>query len=150
MAKKVAGIHELDPFAALSAQVASLSHQVLTLTTQRIRQSAEYVAGSSMTVLMNEASQEQVQYINNQNYNYHGNPMPNYCHPGLRNRENFSYGNTKNVLQSPPEFDSQPSEKKMSLEDAMFSFVEETKARLKILIHGWITLRLIVAIWEPL
>ena len=26
MAKKVAGIHELDPFTALSAQVASLSH----------------------------------------------------------------------------------------------------------------------------
>ena len=36
MAKKVAGIHELGPFAALSAQVASLSHQVSRLTTQRI------------------------------------------------------------------------------------------------------------------
>ena len=33
MATKVAGIHELDPFATLSAQVASLSHQVSTLTT---------------------------------------------------------------------------------------------------------------------
>ena len=33
MAKKVTGIHELDPFAALLAQVASLSHQVSTLTT---------------------------------------------------------------------------------------------------------------------
>ncbi|XP_050253233.1 uncharacterized protein LOC126699443 [Quercus robur] len=95
MAKKVAGIHELDPFATLSAQVASLSHQVSTLTTQRIPQSAEYVAASSMTVPMNEASQEQ------------------------------------NVLQPPPGFDSQPSEKKMSLEDAMISFVEETKARFK-------------------
>ena len=84
-----------------------------------------------MTVSMNEASQEQVQYINNRSYNYHGNPMPNYYHPGLRNHENFSYGNTKNVLQPTPEFDSQPSEKKMSLEDAMISFVEETKARFK-------------------
>ncbi|XP_065628545.1 uncharacterized protein LOC111994101 [Quercus suber] len=131
MAKKVAGIHELEPFAALSAQVASLSHQVSALTTQRIPQSAEYVAASSMTVPMNEASQEQVQYINNRNYNYRGNPMPNYYHPGLRNHENFSYGNTKNVLQPPPGFDSQPSEKKMSLEDAMVSFVEKTKARFK-------------------
>ena len=131
MAKKVAGIHELDPFVALSAQVASLSHQVSTLTTQRIPQSAEHVAASSMTVPMNEASQEQVQYINNQNYNYRGNPMPNYYHPGLRNHGNFSYGNTKNVLQPTLEFDSQPSEKKMSLEDAMISFVEETKARFK-------------------
>ena len=52
MTKKVAGIHELDPFASLSDQVASLSHQVSTLTTQRIPQSAEYVAASSMTVLL--------------------------------------------------------------------------------------------------
>ena len=58
MAKKVARIHELDPFVALSTQVASLSHQVSTLTTQRIPQSAEYVATSSMIVPMNEASQE--------------------------------------------------------------------------------------------
>ena len=57
--------------------------------------------------------------------------MPNYYHPGLRNYENFSYGNTKNVVQPTPEFDSQPSKKKMSLEDAMISFVEETKARFK-------------------
>ena len=83
MAKKVTGIHELDPFATLLAQIASLSHQVSTLTTQRIPQSAEHVATSSMTVPMNEASQEQVQYINNQNYNYRGNPMPNYYHLGL-------------------------------------------------------------------
>ena len=54
--KKVVGIHELDPFTALLAQVASLSHQVSTLTTQRMPQSAEYVAASSMTVPMNEAS----------------------------------------------------------------------------------------------
>ena len=59
-AKKVARIHELDPFAALSAQVAFLCHQVSTFTTQRIPQSAEYVAASSMTIPMNEASQEQV------------------------------------------------------------------------------------------
>ena len=35
------------------------------------------------------------------------------------------------MLQSPSEFDSQPSEKKMSLEVAMISFIEETKARFK-------------------
>ena len=57
--------------------------------------------------------------------------MPNYYHPRLRNHENFSYGNTKNVLQPPSGFDSQPSKKKMPLEDAMVSFVEETKARFK-------------------
>ncbi|XP_068662928.1 uncharacterized protein [Aristolochia californica] len=82
MAKKVVGIYELEPIAVLSAQVASLSHQISVLTTQRIPQSAEYVTATSMT----------------------------------------------NVLQPPPRFGSQPSEKKMSLEDAMVSFVEETKA----------------------
>ena len=84
-----------------------------------------------MTVPMNEASQEQVQYINNRKYNYRGNPIPNYYHPELQNHENFSYGNTKNVLQPTPKFDSQRSEKKMSLKDAMISFVEETKAKFK-------------------
>ena len=113
MAKKVAEIHELEPFVALSTQVAFLSHRVSTLTTQRIPQSAEYVVASSMTVLINEAGQEQVQYINNRNYNYRGNPMPNYYHLGLQNHENFSYENTKNALQPPPGIDSQPSEKKM-------------------------------------
>ncbi|XP_068651585.1 uncharacterized protein [Aristolochia californica] len=131
MAKKVVGIHELKPLAAISAQVATLSHQISALTTQRIPQSAEYVTGTSMTVPSNEASQEQVQYIKKWNYNYRGNPMPNYYHPGLRNHENLLYGNTKNVLQPqpPPRFDSQPSEKKMSLEDAKVSFVQETNAR---------------------
>ncbi|XP_068666390.1 uncharacterized protein [Aristolochia californica] len=93
MAKKVAGIYELEPIAALSAQVASLSHQISVLTTQRIPQSVEYVAATSM--------------------------------------KNLSYGNTKNVLQPPPRIDSQPSKKKMSLEDVMVSFVEMTKARFK-------------------
>ena len=101
------------------------------MTTQRIPQIAEYVAASSMTVSINEVGQEQVQYINNRNYNYRGNPMPNYYHLGLQNHENFSYIKTKNVLQPPLGFDSQPSKKKMSLEDAMVSFVEETKARFK-------------------
>lgn len=83
MAKKVAGIHELEPYATLSAQVATLSHQISALTSQRVPQGAEYVAVSSMTVPSNEASHEQVQYINNRNYNYRGNPVPNYYHPGL-------------------------------------------------------------------
>ena len=84
-----------------------------------------------MAVPMNEASQEQVQYINNRNYNYRGNPITSYYHPRLQNHENFSYGNTKNVLQPLLKFDSQPSKKKMSLEDAMIFFVEETKERFK-------------------
>ncbi|KAL5545044.1 hypothetical protein UlMin_008828 [Ulmus minor] len=99
-ATKVDGIHELEPLAALSAQVAYLSHQISTLTTQGIPPSVESRAAASMLVLGNET-------------------------------KFFFYRNTKNVQQPPPRFDSQPSEKKMSLEDAMVSFVEETKARFK-------------------
>ncbi|XP_068636070.1 uncharacterized protein [Aristolochia californica] len=115
----------------MAKKFATLSHQISALTTQRTPQSAEYVTTTSMTIPSNEVSQEQVQYINNQNYNYHGNPMPNYYYPRLRNHENLSYRNTKNVLQPPPGFDSQSSEKKMSLEDVMVSFVQETNARFK-------------------
>ncbi|KAF5458894.1 hypothetical protein F2P56_022888 [Juglans regia] len=131
MTMKVLGIHKLEPLAALSVQVATLSHQISALTTQKIPQSAKYVAATSMIVPNNERSEEQVQYINNRNYNYCGNLMPNYYHLGFQNHENLSYGNTKNVLQPHLGFDSQPSEKNMSLEDAMVSFVDETNARFK-------------------
>ena len=55
MAKKVVGIHELDLFATLLAQVASLSHQVSTLTTQRIPQSAKYVATDRKSTRLNSS-----------------------------------------------------------------------------------------------
>ncbi|XP_062100557.1 uncharacterized protein LOC133806475 [Humulus lupulus] len=44
--------------------------------------------------------------------------MSNYYHPRLRNHENFSYANSKNVQQSTPGFNAQAqAEKKQSLED---------------------------------
>ncbi|XP_062100609.1 uncharacterized protein LOC133806536 [Humulus lupulus] len=56
--------------------------------------------------------------------------MPNYYHPRLRNHENFSYANNKNVLQSPPGFNSQPQqEKKQSLEDILGTFILESNKR---------------------
>ncbi|XP_062100564.1 uncharacterized protein LOC133806483 [Humulus lupulus] len=56
--------------------------------------------------------------------------MSNYYHPGLRNHENFSYVNSKNVLQPPPGFSAQPqAEKKSSLEDILGTFMMETSKR---------------------
>ncbi|XP_057962254.1 uncharacterized protein LOC131153816 [Malania oleifera] len=50
--------------------------EISVLITQRIPQNADYVAATSRTDSSNEASQGQVQYINNWNYNYRGNPVP--------------------------------------------------------------------------
>ncbi|XP_062073710.1 uncharacterized protein LOC133777959 [Humulus lupulus] len=56
--------------------------------------------------------------------------MPNYYHPGLRNHENFSYANNKNVLQPPPGFNSQQQqEKKQSLEEILGTFIMESNKR---------------------
>ncbi|XP_060968412.1 uncharacterized protein LOC115710633 [Cannabis sativa] len=63
------------------------------------------------------------------NNNYLENPTPNYYHLGLRNHENLSYGNTKNVLQPPPGFNAQQQEEKKSLEEILGTFMIETNKR---------------------
>ncbi|GMN69127.1 hypothetical protein TIFTF001_038197 [Ficus carica] len=84
-----------------------------------------------MPCLGAERDYEQVHYVNNQNYNYRGNNLPHYYHPGLHNHENLSYGNSSNVLHLPPSFESQASEKKPSIEDLLNTFIVEMKARFK-------------------
>ncbi|XP_073317273.1 uncharacterized protein [Primulina huaijiensis] len=73
---------------------------------------------------------EEAQYINNRNFGgfrgYRGNPPPNNYHPGLRNRENFSYTNNKNVLNPPPGFNTSKGEGKLSFEDLVGTFVAES------------------------
>ncbi|WP_216668129.1 hypothetical protein, partial [Proteus mirabilis] len=59
-----------------------------------------------------ESSVEHVEYVNNRNFNYRGNNMPNYYHAGLRNHKNLSYGNNRNVLQPPPGYDNKAPKKK--------------------------------------
>ena len=76
-----------------------------------------------------ERDYEQVHYVNNQNYNYRGNNLPHYYHLGLHNHDNLSYGNSSNVLDLPPSFESQASEKKPSIEDLLSTFIVEMRAR---------------------
>ncbi|XP_075478895.1 uncharacterized protein LOC142519751 [Primulina tabacum] len=75
---------------------------------------------------------EEAQYINNNRCyrGYRGNPPPNTYHPGLRNHENFSYANDKNVLNPPLGFNTQKGEGKPSFEDLVGTFVAESGKRM--------------------
>ncbi|XP_075524475.1 uncharacterized protein LOC142556862 [Primulina tabacum] len=96
------------------------------------RKPAGVLGQSTSDVALVTAEQEPVveeaQYINNnRGYGgYRGNPPPNTYHPGLRNHENFSYANNKNVLNPPLEFNTQKGEGKPSFEDLVGTFVAES------------------------
>ncbi|XP_073300484.1 uncharacterized protein [Primulina huaijiensis] len=73
---------------------------------------------------------EEAQYISNRKFGgyggYLGNPPPNTYHPGLRNNENFSYANNKNMLNPPPGSIASKGEGKPSFEDLVGMFVAES------------------------
>ncbi|XP_073294558.1 uncharacterized protein [Primulina huaijiensis] len=77
---------------------------------------------------------DEAHYINNRNFGgyggYRGNPPPNTYHPGLKNHENFSYANNKNVLNPPPGFNTSKGEGKPSFEDLVGTFVAESGKRM--------------------
>ena len=126
--KRVVGLYEIDPITALTTQMSSLTNQIAALTTKGAQHKVETITTTFMSHHRNEIKNEKVQYVNNCNPSYQGNNLPNYYHPGLRNHENFSYGNTKNVLQ-PPEFNNQAVEMKSSFEDLLGKFISETRSR---------------------
>ncbi|XP_022883666.1 uncharacterized protein LOC111400483 [Olea europaea var. sylvestris] len=124
--KKVAGLHEVDPITALAAQVASLTNQIVTLTTQGNQQ--KVVMSTSSSHQETEVANEQAQYVNSRNYNKRGSYQANNYHPGLKNHENLSYGNNRNTLQPPPGFNTQNSDGKPPLEDILGTFISETRS----------------------
>ncbi|XP_060965621.1 uncharacterized protein LOC115720188 [Cannabis sativa] len=128
--KKLAGLHEVDPMTNIAAQISALSNQEAALVNHKNTSTVENVVAAS-TSQGPEMSIEQAQYMAYKTYNnnYRGNPMPNYYHPGLRNHENLSYGNTKNVLQLPSGFNTQQQEEKKYLEDILGTFMIESKKR---------------------
>ncbi|XP_022883717.1 uncharacterized protein LOC111400543 [Olea europaea var. sylvestris] len=126
--KKVAGLHEVDPIIALAAQVASLTNQIVTLTTQD-QQKVDSVMSTSSSHQETEVANEQAQYVNSRNYTQRGSYQANHYHPGLRNHENLSYGNNRNTLQPPPGFNTQNSDGKPPLEDILGTFISETRSR---------------------
>ncbi|XP_022868727.1 uncharacterized protein LOC111388274 [Olea europaea var. sylvestris] len=127
--KKVAEFHEVDPITALAAQVASLTNQIVMLTTQGNQQKVDSVMSTSSSHQETEVANEQAQYVNSRNYNQRGSYQANHYHPGLRNHENLSYGNNRNTLQPPPGFNTQNSDGKPPLEDILGTFISETRSR---------------------
>ncbi|XP_012837507.1 PREDICTED: uncharacterized protein LOC105958049 [Erythranthe guttata] len=106
--QKVAEIHQLDPLAAVSAQLATLSNQVAQLSVRGPQ--TERVAAASTSQATND-DWEQAHFMNHRFNNFRGtnnqNQNPTHYHPGIRNHENFSSANPKNALQPPPDFNHQ-------------------------------------------
>lgn len=95
MLKFFFGVLKVDPMTALSAQVAALTNQISTLN-KNFHGAGYQVASASL--LKDDESIEQENFVNNKNFNYQRNRLLNSYNLGLRNHENFSYGNTKNIL----------------------------------------------------
>ncbi|XP_073051292.1 uncharacterized protein [Primulina eburnea] len=111
--RKPAGVYAVDPITSLTAQVSALTAQIAAIN--KPGQSTSEVA---LVTAEEEPVMEEAQYINNRGFGgYRGNPTPNTYHPSLRNHENFSYANNKNVLNPPPGFNTQKGEGKPSFED---------------------------------
>ncbi|XP_022889199.1 uncharacterized protein LOC111404654 [Olea europaea var. sylvestris] len=126
---KVVGLHELDPITTLAIQVTSLTNQIVTFTTQENQQKADSVMSASSSHQEIEVAKEQVRYVNSSNYNPRKNFSANHYHLGLRNHENLSYGNNRNMLQPSPRFNTRNSKGKPSLEDILGTFISETRSR---------------------
>ena len=129
MVRRAAEIHEVDPIAALSAQVSALSNQFSAWSSKASSSKDSVAAVNASYVAKDDV--EQCNYINSRGYHFRpANNLPTHYHPGLRNHENFSYANNRNVLQPPPGFGPPQAEnKKVSLEDALASFIVETRGR---------------------
>ncbi|XP_073152899.1 uncharacterized protein [Henckelia pumila] len=98
-------VYAVDPLTYISAQLSVLTTQVVALNKVSVADSAGYGG-------------------------YRGNLVPNTYHPGLRNNENFSYANNKNVLNTSPGFNTNKGEGKPSLEDMVSTFVTESSKRM--------------------
>ncbi|XP_024021315.1 uncharacterized protein LOC112091556 [Morus notabilis] len=93
--------------------------------------------GNQEAVKMAQASSssdsydEQCHFVN-RSYNFRpNNNLPTYYHPGLRNHENFSYANNRNVLQPTLESSKPAMEKpSSSLEELLKTYIVDSKARL--------------------
>ncbi|XP_073051355.1 uncharacterized protein [Primulina eburnea] len=124
--RKPAGVYAVDPITSLTAQVLALTAQIAAMN--KPGQATSVVA---LVTAEEEPVVEEAQYINNRGFGgYRGNPPPNTYHPGLRNHENFSYANNKNVLNPPPGFNTQKGEGKPSFEDLVGTFVTESGKRM--------------------
>ncbi|XP_073035192.1 uncharacterized protein [Primulina eburnea] len=124
--RKPAGVYAVDPITSLTAQVSALTAQIAAMN-----KPGQSMSDVALVTPEEEPVVEEAQYINNRGFGgYRGNPPPNIYHPGLRNHENFSYANNKNVLNPPPWFNTQKGKGKPSFEDLVGTFVTESGKRM--------------------
>ncbi|XP_022851217.1 uncharacterized protein LOC111373002 [Olea europaea var. sylvestris] len=107
-AKKVAGLYEVDPITALAAQMSSLTNQIAALTSHGSQKKSKSIMATSTAYQKVERENEQLQYVNDRNFNQKGNYSGN----------NYYLG-----------FNNQAFERKLSLEDILGTFISETRSR---------------------
>ncbi|KAI3448633.1 hypothetical protein Pfo_005298 [Paulownia fortunei] len=119
----------------IAAQVSALSNQIAAWTSNGASQGMDSMASTS-TSFIDTKDNEQVNFVNNHNFNFRGNQLPTHYHPRLRNHENFSYANNRNVLQplsgynNPPHLNPRVGEKKASLENLISTFIRHLASSL--------------------
>ncbi|KAL5570304.1 hypothetical protein UlMin_026879 [Ulmus minor] len=121
--KRLAGLHDLDAFNKLAAQVALLNNNFKNLNVASVLNvSCENCTENHSNMecqfggQAQENSPDQVNYVANNQRQF--NPNSNYYNPGWRNHPNFSWSNNQNVQKPPSGFQAQekkPTWKKLSL-----------------------------------
>ncbi|KAL5570177.1 hypothetical protein UlMin_026752 [Ulmus minor] len=129
--KRTAGVHDIDAFNKLAAQVALLNNNFKNLNVSSISNVVcDLCAGNHSNMecqfggQTQENSSEQVNYVANNQRQL--NPNSNYYNQGWRNLPNFSWSNNQNVQKPPSGFQAQ--EKKPTMEEAFTQFMTRTNA----------------------
>lgn len=129
--KRTVGVHDIDAFNKLSAQVALLNNNFKNLNVASVSNVVCKncaVSHSNMECQFGGQSQEnsyeQVNYVANNQRQFNLNS--NYYNQGWRNHPNFSWGNNQNVQKPPSSFQAQ--EKKPTMEEAFTQFMTRTNA----------------------
>ena len=136
MARRPAGVHEIDAITALNAKVDTIFHKLDQLSINSVNtcvQVCEICAGqhASRDCPIDNSFmppvQEQVQYVNNQG-RQQNSPYSNTYTPAWKNHPNFSWGNQQQQQnyqnRGPPGFPQQ--EKKSNLEDLVATLAKAT------------------------
>ncbi|XP_022871919.1 uncharacterized protein LOC111391017 [Olea europaea var. sylvestris] len=105
--KKVAGLYEVDPITTLAPEMSSLTNQIAALTSHGSQKKSESIMATSTTYQKVEMENEQLQYVNDQNFNQRGNYSGNNYYQGFNNQE---FG------------------RKPSLDDILGTFISKTRS----------------------
>ncbi|KAL6312313.1 hypothetical protein AAG906_004968 [Vitis piasezkii] len=127
--KRTIGVHDIDAFNNLAAQVAILNNNFKKLNVVAVSNLVcENCAGNHPSLECQvggpyEANSfEQVNYVANNQRQY--NPNSNYFNQGWKNHPNFSWSNNAHVQKPPSGFQSQ--ENKPNLEEVFTQFMQKT------------------------